>query len=170
MKPFIEMVFIGELVRQAKFAEIAANRLQKNTDNFDELEIWGAIQSILAAAGNASKILWPARRSSLKRGKRLRDALGIKDENPLSDRNIRNHFEHYDERIEDWLKEIQSSVYTDSVIDPFPPIWGRAFSNRHREYNPVTQIVIFRGESVDLANLLSALDELLEKCRPYVLV
>jgi hypothetical protein len=56
-----EMVFMGEIVLQSKIAQRAAERLQVANDNFDEVEVWGSIQSILIAAGNVSKILWPLR-------------------------------------------------------------------------------------------------------------
>lgn len=125
IKPLAEMVFIGEIVKQAKIAIRAAERLAATNQDSDELEVWSAIQSILVAAGNVSKILWPSRKSSSARGQVLRKLLNVDDQNLLSDRKIRNHFEHYDERIEDWFEDNNSAVYMDSSIDPFEPIWGR---------------------------------------------
>ena len=161
MKPLAEMVFIGEIVKQAKIAKRAAERLQRasSPDHFDELEVWSSIQSILVAAGNVSKILWPSRKSSEARGVKLRTLLNIDDRNLLFDRKFRNHFEHYDERIEDWFEKNGSAVYEDSSINPFRSIWGDNPSNLHRGYNPLTQTLTFRGESVDLATLLKVLEE-----------
>ena len=68
-----EMVFIGEIVLQSKIAELAANRLSAIKDNFDQIEVWSSIQSILVAAGNVSKILWPSKEYA-ERGERLKDA------------------------------------------------------------------------------------------------
>jgi hypothetical protein len=169
MKALANLVFVGEIARQAKIAKRAAERLQENTDNFDELEVWGSIQSILVAAGNVSKILWPSRASSAERGKMLRDLLNVDARSLLSDRKIRNHFEHYDERIEDWFEKNGSAVYMDSSIDPFGSIWGNNPSNIHRAYNPLTQTLTFRGESVDLAALLDVLEEIRRKCRDLAL-
>jgi hypothetical protein len=164
MKALAELVFIGEIANQAKFAERAAARLKSTTDDFDPVEVWGAIQSILIAAGNVSKILWPPRKSSATRGEMLRELLDVDDRNPLSDRNFRNHFEHYDERIEDWFEENGSAVYIDSRIDPFDSVWGHNPANLHRGYDPLTNTVTFRGESTDLAAILSALEEIRHKC------
>lgn len=169
IKALAEVVFIGEIVNQAKFAERAAERLNASTDEFDPVEIWGAIQSILIAAGNVSKILWPTRKRSAKRGQMLRELLDIDDRNPLSNRNFRNHFEHYDERIEDWFEKNGSAVYRDSKIDPFSSIWGHNPANVHRGYDPLTNTLTFRGESTDLAAILSALEELRHKCRHLAL-
>lgn len=169
MKALAELVFIGEIVKQAKIAKRAAERLPATTDHFDELEVWCSIQSILVAAGNVSKILWPSRKTSAARGEMLRTLLNVDDRNLLSDRKFRNHFEHYDERIEDWFEKNRSAVYMDSRIDPFESIWGSNPANLHRAYNPLTQTLTFRGESVDLAALLNVLEEIQHKCRHLAL-
>ncbi len=169
MKHIAEQVFIGEIVKQAKIAIRAAARLKATTDHFDEIEVWCSIQSILVAAGNVSKILWPSDKSYAARGDALRRLLTVDDQNVLFNRDVRNHFEHYDERIEEWFKKNRSAVYMDSSIDPFPPIMGFNFPKRHRDYNPLTQILTFRDESVDLAALLHALEEIRQKCRLFVL-
>lgn len=169
MEALAEMVFIGEIVQQAKIAKRASECLKASNDHFDELEVWSSIQSILIAAGNVSKILWPSRKSSAVRGKRLRTLLNVDDLHLLSDRNFRNHFEHYDERIEDWFEKNCSAVYTDSSINPFGSIWGSNPPNLHRTYDPLTQTLTFRGESVNLAALLKVLEEIRHECRRFAL-
>ena len=164
-----ETVFIAEIVKQTKIAKRAAERLQATIDHFDELEVWCSIQSILVAAGNVSKILWPSRKSSKARGEKLRALLVVDMGNLLSDRKLRNHFEHYDERIEDWFEKNRSAVYMDSKIDPFESNWISNTTNIHRAYNPLTQTLTFRGESVDLGKLLNALEEIRHKCRHLAL-
>ena len=59
MKALAELVFISEIVLQSKIAERAAERLVTCEDHFDPIETWSAIQSILVAAANVSKILGP---------------------------------------------------------------------------------------------------------------
>jgi hypothetical protein len=168
MKPLAELVFIGEIVLQSKIAQRAAERLLATHDHFDEIEVWCSIQLILMAAGNVSKILWPQKKY-VARGEMLRKLLNVDKSNLLSDRKFRNHFEHYDERIEDWFKGQSSAVYKDLAIDPFEPIWGRNLDNRHRVYNPLTKTLTFRGESVDLAAVLKALEEIRLKCSQFAL-
>jgi hypothetical protein len=167
-KALAEMVFIGEIVLQSKIAEMAAKHLSAIKENFDQIEVWSSIQSILVAAGNVSKILWPSKEYS-ERGKRLRELLKVEDNNILSDRKFRNHFEHYDERIEDWFKKQSSAVYSDLAVDPFKSIWGNGHSNHHRAYDPLTQTLTFRGESFDLAAVLKELKEIRNKCSDFTL-
>ncbi len=168
MQALAETVFIGEIVTQSKIAELASKRLSAIKDNFDQIEVWSSIQSILVAAGNVSKILWPSKGYE-ERGEKLRELLKISERNILSDRKFRNHFEHYDERIEDWFKKQSSAVYSDLAVDPFKSIFGNVPTNHHRAYDPLAQALTFRGESFDLAAVLKELKEIRIKCRHFVL-
>lgn len=161
-----EMVLISEIVLQSKIARRAAERLKATHDNFDQVEVWCSIQSILVAAGNVSKILWPSQRYK-GRGERLRQLLNVKEDNLLSNRKFRNHFEHYDERIEDWFNTQSSAVYSDLAMNP--SLRGFMANNDHRGYNSFNNTLIFRGEVLDLNEVLNALEGILVSCRPYVL-
>lgn len=167
-KALSEMVFISEIVLQSKIAELAAKRLSAIKDNFDQIEVWSSIQSILVAAGNVSKILWPQKEYEA-RGERLRELLKVDDNNILSDRSLRNHFEHYDDRIEKWFKGKSSAVYSDLAIDPLKSMRRNFPTNHRRAYDPLTQTLTFRGESFDLAAVLKELKEIRIKCRHFVL-
>jgi hypothetical protein len=161
IKPLTEMALLREIVTQAKFAEKAAGRLFNTSDS---VEVWESIQSILVAAANVSKILWPVKNQNETRGKQLRELLDVSDDNLLSDRTIRNHFEHYDERIEEWIENSKSSVYMDSKIDPFDSTICGMKPFFHRSYNPTSKMLSFRGESFDLAAILTELEKIREKC------
>lgn len=166
LKPLAEMALISEIVNQSKFAERAAVRLAEASD---EIDVWGSIQSILVTAANVSKILWPARKQYKARGKQLRELLDVGDSNLLSRRTFRDHFEHYDERIEDWFDKTNSAVYMDLRIDPFEPTPWSLQQFFHRNCNPVSQTLSFRNESIDLAAVLNALEEIREKCQLFAL-
>ena len=98
----------------------------------------------------------------------LRELLDIDDSNPLFNRKIRNHFEHYDDRIESWFESKKSAVYLDPIIGPPTAIWARYPENVHRSYDPSTQTLAFRGEEMNLDSILRALDEIRQKCGSYV--
>lgn len=163
-----EMILIGEIALQSKIAQRAAERLRATNDNFDHVETWCSIQTILVAAGNVSKILWPNKKYKI-RGERLRQLLKVEMENALSSRAFRNHFEHYDERIEDWFENSSQSVYIDLAINPSfrsgifkdPPL------NTHRGYNSFNNSLVFRNETLYLDEVLNALDNILNNCKSY---
>lgn len=93
--------------------------------HFSEVEywthrIWAAIQALLVAAGNVSKVLFPApnrrtRNLAPDRGLDLRERLHIADDSVLADRQLRNAFEHFDERIEPWCSD-GGGIYHDGML------------------------------------------------------
>ena len=170
MNPLAEMAYISEIVLQTKIAQRAADRLPIEPSGFDHIEVWCSIQSILVAAGNVSKILWPQLKNSKSRGVKLRKLLKIDTKNILADRKFRNHFEHYDDRIETWFDSQSSGVYIDLAFEPFRPTKWQLPKNSHRSYNQVDRIVTFRGEALDLKEVLNALEEIKLKCKPHTLM
>lgn len=162
MKPLLEIVFLSEIVLQVKIAKKAAERL----NNADRVEVWCSIQSILIAAGNVSKILWPISKKNKSRGMKLRKLLNVDDSNILSSRKFRDHFEHYDERIEEWFTNQDSAVYTDLAMNP--DLSGSMSRTSHRGYNSFNNTLVFRGKVLDLNEVMNSLQEILDRCKPFV--
>ena len=165
-----EMILMGEIVLQSKIAQRAAERLRATHDDFNHVETWCSIQSILVAVGNVSKILWPNERYKI-RGERLRQLLKVEKNNPLSSRKFRNHFEHYDERIEEHFEHNAQGVYVDLAMSPSlnSGLFGDLPLNTHRGYNSFNNTLVFRDETLDLNEIMIALDDLLNNCKPYSL-
>jgi len=161
-----EMILLSEIVLQSKIARRAAERLNANHNTQDHVEIWCSIQSILGAAANVSKILWPNKKYA-SRGEKLRQLLKVEKDNLLCDRKFRNHFEHYDERIEEWFEKQPSGVYIDLSMNP--SLRTSMPINGHRGYNTFNNTLLFRGELLNFDEVLKALEEIFENCKPYVL-
>jgi len=163
-----EMILVGEIVLQAKIAQRAAERLRATNDDFDHVETWCSIQSILVAAGNVSKILWPNQKYKT-RGEKLRQLLKVEKNNPLSSRKFRNHFEHYDERVEEYFQSNSQGSYIDLAMNPSfrSGVFGDPPLNTHRGYNSFDNTLVFRDEILDLNELLMALDNILNNCKSY---
>jgi hypothetical protein len=170
MKSFVDWILIGEIVLQSKIAQRAAERLPTSPSGFDHIEVWCSIQSILVSSGNISKILWPNSKDRQAQGQYLRKFLGVEESNILADRKFRNHFEHYDDRIVQWFKGNSPGLYSDLAFIPFDPIWGETHENHHRAYNQVKRIVTFRGETLNLNDVLGAIEEIQSKCSPYAVL
>lgn len=167
MKNFEELFFLDEIVLQVKIARKAVERLETTKTTFDKIEVWGSIQSILVTAGNVSKILWPSDNKYKSRGERLRQLLKIDEDNILSNRKFRNHFEHYDSRIEEWFNNQPSAVYRDLAMNPSFSGWNL---NTHRGYNSFNNTLQFREEILYLNHLLEEMEKILESCKPYTLI
>lgn len=168
IKPRVEMALTSEIAFQAGVAILAWRRLK---DASSTTEFWSSIQSILTTSANVSKILWPPQKKRKKRGAYLRKLLQVSDASLLSSRKIRDSFEHYDERIEDWFEGGKTTSYVDLALEAqvpglmFPPKFA------HRSYDQHTYDLSFRGEDcINLRDLISELNEIREKCRPFALV
>ena len=162
-----EMVLIGEIVSQSKIAQRAAQELQLSNEKFNQLGVWSSIQLILISAGNVSKILWNSKYKN--RSEQLRNLLNVADDNLLSNRKFRNHFEHYDERIENWFENQSSAVYKDLEMNPSMTNSEQVNKKNNRGYNSFNNTIIFRGESLNLNEVLKALEEINHSCAKYVL-
>jgi len=171
MKGLQDLILIDEIVLQSKIAQRAAERLRATHDKFDQVETWCSIQSILVSVGNISKILWPQEKYKI-RGERLRQLLKVKNISPISSRKFRNHFEHYDERVDEYFEYNGSGVYIDLAMNPSlrSEIFDDAPLNTHRGYNSFNNTIVFRDETLDLNEVFVALDNIVNTCKPYSLL
>ena len=112
--------------------------------------LWAAIQDILIAAGNLSKLFWGSGGGKAVERKPLRDSLHVADSSPLRDVDTRNDFEHFDERIQSHVEAGGPSVgFASRNIGGIE----HAGSDPERHfgfYNPGTGVVTFWGHSMSL--------------------
>src|SRR5437867_12392025 len=81
----------------------ATDRLRKPSDMSDVIgrsdDVWIALQQLLVAAANISKLLWGSKGKKEETHAGLRADLRIANTSPLRDVDLRNDWEHVDERI-----------------------------------------------------------------------
>lgn len=119
----------------------------------DQDRLWIGCQMFVVGAGNVSKVLWgqgPARAKVAPRRQPLRDSLGVSDSSPLFEVRIRNNFEHYDERIDEWWRRSKSHNHLDRMIGSPSMVAGLDDIDRFRVYDPATAQIFFWGEPFDL--------------------
>lgn len=156
-------IFQMEIERQCKFAIIAIEQIKTGLSNKDSDLVWYAIQNFLVAVGNISKIFWPINQKYGMRGEKLRKSLGIEDNSPIQPRNFRNHFEHFDERLEKWAESSERHNFVDSSILPPNMIAGIDQKDFLRIFNPTTWTLTFRGDKYELKPIIKTIYELYPK-------
>ncbi|WP_439471994.1 hypothetical protein [Brevundimonas sp.] len=87
--------------------ELAAVRehVPPEVERRENRSVFRAIRVALQAAANVSKVFWPQGSSGEMgrlRAERLRNLTGLPERHGLSNRALRNHIEHMDERLDDW--------------------------------------------------------------------
>jgi hypothetical protein len=128
--------------------------------------LWYAVQAFLVAAGNVSKLLWPSDKPLLpKRGPELRASLQVEEDSPLKPRTFRNHFEHFDARIEEWAVSSEHRVFIDSNIGPVDRMnfSGAEPGDYLRNFDPSDFTVTFRGDRYCLPPIADAIEWLWPK-------
>ena len=153
-------IFQREVERQCRFALLAHADLEGALTSADMDRIWYAAQSILVAAGNVSKLLWPPSAKLPDRGPELRDSLGVSTPSVLEPREFRNHFEHFDERLETWALSSAHRNLIDSNVAPGPIIAGLPSGDYLRNFDTTKHAVTFRGDTYLLQPILDAVTTL----------
>ena len=124
-----------------------------------------AMDGFLAAWARASLMLWPApirdaehKKAAHRRGRLLRAVLHIaKGGHPLEDRELRDAWMHYGERLDDALKDIGPSAVGVEFTSPLLPQPGFVM----RAFDLPSLTVTFAGKQrTDLARLFDAAEDL----------
>ena len=154
-------IFQGELERQCKFALIAVDDMKRALQTHDMERIWYPVQNFLVAAGNISKILWPSKKDYSERGVTLRKSLKVSDDSPLVPRTFRNHFEHFDERLELWATSSERHKFADYNVGPPNMILGLEPRDYLRNFDTTNFAVMFHGDRYSLSPIINAIQTLL---------
>lgn len=148
MDAFLQGVYVTEIKSQCEFALNAAGQLNQalqrmHGDNstvdsrkFFHREVFRQIHSFLTHASNVSRLLWPpvpakkqteteevyrARLSAIDKVQRaeiLRGLYKIQDVSPLKNRALRDHLEHFDERLDEWRRTSANRNIANDLIGP----------------------------------------------------
>ncbi|MCJ7790879.1 MAG: hypothetical protein MUP49_00440 [Dehalococcoidia bacterium] len=151
---------------------MAVEELNQALSAIDMDGIWYSIQAFLLAVGNVSKLLWPPDEHFAKRGAELRKSLSVGDNSPLAPRRFRNHFEHFDERLEKWAISSGRHNFADSNVGPPNMIVGLDPGDYLRNFDPVNLTITFRGDTYHMKPIIDSIQTLWQKAeveaqRPY---
>jgi hypothetical protein len=125
--------------------------------------VFACIQHILYAAANVSKACWGSKGRLKAARKPLRDRIGINDESAIQDVDMRNNWDHFDERIDDWAKKGRSG-FVDMNIGPISAFKFNEPDN-FRLFDPRTTDVWFWGDRFNIQQIVSEASRLLPKVR-----
>ncbi len=110
---------------------------------------WIALQNLLVAAANASKLLWGSKGKVATKRADLRKSLGIADSSPLRDPDLRNDFEHIDSRIDAWF-DSGKQTYTSRNIGSLSAYEAHNPGMLFGHWDPETRIVVFWTHAVSI--------------------
>lgn len=149
-----QKLYLQEIHHQITFAKQAYNEYMNELNNGNIPEIFTFLHYFVIHITNIDKII-DCKSNSFRRNILLND-ISFKNINLKPFRRLRNHLEHFDERLDKWIKEFDGNAYFDMNLingcKGFPP---RAFL-RALDGN----VFKFYGEDYDLDELFKSLIEI----------
>jgi hypothetical protein len=122
MDSHVESAYLKELGDECEFALLALQEVDRAFKKpFGTAEFFRCAQDFLQHSGAISRIFWPPSSAGARakaRGAHLQQALGVTHRHPLRTRSLRNHLEHFDERIDDWAESSVDRTIADRIILP----------------------------------------------------
>jgi hypothetical protein len=117
-------LYVDEVDLQCEFAVRCFGEVKARVDaGSNDLSMLAFTHAMLVFAGNVSKLLFPsaARRQSAReiaerRGRLLRETLGIQATSILAERALRDHLEHFDERLDKRLLYHEGGIWLPRLI------------------------------------------------------
>lgn len=107
--PYHEAFYIASIIYSAERADAAFRRFERTLQNSEETsQTMAAVQEALTYAGALSRFFWPMNSKNeiaVSRGQKLREAFELHDTSALRNRELRNAFEHFDERLDGYLTQ-----------------------------------------------------------------
>ena len=149
-------MFEGEILNQWGFAVRAFAIMNAALQQGDHETSWFGMDAGLGALGNISKIFFPpgTRSQTQRRGRQLRAAFGVA---------LRDAYEHFDERIDQWFRQSPRRNFADRPIGPAGMIQGIDPGDMFRHFNPDTKAVSVVGDKLDLQALINEVQTLVSR-------
>lgn len=179
MNDFELRIYLEEARAQCLYALAAADAIRNNLEvihdsskhgywdklNFAQRELFRSVHSLLTHTSNVSKIFWPIKSKGREwqarkaRGELLRERVPvIVNLETLKDREVRNHLEHFDERLDEWRNR-GVGFYAQDNIGPIAAL-GVDEKCVMRHYDNETNCFVFRGHSFDIQAVINDFETL----------
>jgi hypothetical protein len=120
--PYYEAFYIASIIYAAQRSKAAFQRFEVSVQDSGEAPLAVAmVHEALTHAGALSRFFWPMQSKSkiaVSRGQRLREAFELDDTSALKNRELRNAFEHFDERLDEYLMQDRAGYFfPQAVVD-----------------------------------------------------
>jgi len=161
MDLFLLRMHQRQIAHQCHASLQAAEQIKNGLISGNQEILWAGVQNLLTATANIAKATWGSGGKLTDERRVLRESLSIGDESPIANVDLRNHLEHYDERLDRWFRTSQHRNHADYMIGPPAMISGVEPTDVFRHFDPDSGDVIFWGEHYNLSQLVEAVTTLL---------
>lgn len=163
-------MYVREVATQCKFAQMAMADLRNtlNRKPVNVTRIFYSIHAFLIFVANLSKLLFPSKKDE-DRGAELRHTLNVPLNSPIRAREFRNHYEHYDTRLDRWARS-RPTLMIDMNVAPGPisSVTGVPHRSFMRNFDSLNYELSFHGETYDLLNTEVAVIRILKEAKSFL--
>jgi hypothetical protein len=126
-------------------------------------QTWASIQNLLTGAANISKALWGQGNKYATEREPLRASIQVDDTSPLKPVVMRNHFEHFDEKLDDWWRDSPGHNFVDQIVGPPNTVVVRpqVDIDIFRRFDPGTGALMFWGKEFNLLEVVAEVERIL---------
>lgn len=161
METYLLRVHQGQVKHLCEAALEAREQIYVGLATGKQPLVWIGLHNLVDATANISKEFWGDWKTKTIEARRpLRESLGVEDTSPFRNRSLRNHLEHFDERLDAWYHSSKRRNYADFLIGPPNTIVGIERSDIFRHFDPQSGYVYFGDESYNIGELAKAVDSL----------
>lgn len=161
-------LFQRQVAIQCEFALFAEQDLVASLEQRDTVRTFYDAQNFLNASANIAKALWGSGGRLSAEREELRKSLKIDAVSPMPPIQLmamRNNFEHYDQRLDEWWAKTDRHNHADMNVGPRNMIGGFEDSDMFRSFDPATWELMFWGESFPLGEIAKEIRTLLPIAR-----
>ncbi len=172
MDEFLQRIYLDQVKQECERCFQAIQTMNAILNGQLEGDFFQPALELIHHAAAVSRIFWPpcsrnkiSHKRAQRRGQFLRDLLVISTGHAVQNRSLRDHFEHFDERLDDWAETSKNRNIVFRFIGPRGAIGGSAIQDSDiiYHYDPQTKVFSFRGEKFDVQMLAQGLDDIFKK-------
>ena len=147
-------IYIGELLAQIKFAKRCFNDFESSLEKNDIESVFFHLHHFTVHVANIDKLLNPKANSN--RENLYANHINLDNIDLKSFRKLRNHLEHFDERLDSWIETYDGHAFFDNnIVTDAKGFPNKAFLRALDGY-----VYKFYGEDYPLKPLVNALESL----------
>lgn len=168
MDDHLILIYLGQVKQECEAALRAVSMINSALQDPGRSDVFIPLQAFVHHTAAVSRIFWPpgardkhARQRSQRRGELLRQSIGIHSPHVIQARTLRDHLEHFDERLDDWAERSKRRNIVHRMVGPRQAIGGDGIEDGDiiHHFDPAQKAYAFRGEHFDIQALVLGVED-----------
>lgn len=177
MDDFLAKIYLEQAKQECERCFFSIDKMNAILRNEIKDNFFQYAHDLIHHAAAVSRIFWPpggrnkqSTKRAHRRGQALRDMLSLQSGHAVQNRSLRDHYEHFDERLDDWAENSKYRNIVQRLIGPKTSIGGNAIEDSDiiDHFDPATNVFGFRGEHYNIQLLATGLNDIYQKVKTKI--